>query len=460
LFNNLLIRSKRRWHSDGIFFFYVFNSSKNNRLVMVLHKIIIVGGGAGGLELATQLGNTFSKSKKAEVILIDQNSTHIWKPKLHEIASGSMNAALEETNYLAHAAKHHYKFIRASFIGLNASEKTIQLEISHSIKGEKIQKHTCLHYDTLILAVGSTSNDFGTTGVKEHCYLLDSRQQAEYFHEDFVNKYWDAQHSADHDTLDIAIIGAGATGVELSAELSTAKDTLFKYGLNKIDPKKVHIHLIEAANRILPALPELVAERTTQQLFDLNIEIHTKQRVSAVDATHVHFSDGSKIAAEMVVWSAGIQAPKVIRDLTGFEKDKMQRLKVYATLQTLADPNIFALGDCAHCQPRADEPVLAPRAQVASQQAAFLVNAMKARIQGQALPMFSFADKGSLISLSHRKAVGELMGYVNVQGLLAKAVYVSLYRLHLATIHGYTYTGALTVRDLLTKNFGPKLKLH
>lgn len=425
-----------------------------------LHKIVIVGGGAGGLELATQLGNSLGKNKKAEIILIDQNSTHVWKPKLHEIASGSMNPASEETNYLAHAAQHHYQFIRAEFVGLNATEKTVQLHISHRIKGETIQKDSNLSYDTLILAVGSTSNDFGTQGVKEHCYFLDSRQQAEYFHDDFLNKYWDAQHGNQHDTLDIAIIGAGATGVELSAELSTAKETLFKYGLNKIDPNKVRIHLIEAADRILPALPELIAERTLKQLQDLNIEVHTSQRVSAVDETFVHFSDGHKIAAEMVVWSAGIQAAKVIRELQGFEKDKMHRLKVYATLQTLSDPNIFALGDCAHCQPRADEPVLGPRAQVASQQAAFLANAMKAYIQGQPLPMFHFSDKGSLVSLSHRKAVGELMGYVNVQGLLAKAMYVSLYRLHLATIHGYTYTGALTIRDLLTKNFGPKLKLH
>lgn len=425
-----------------------------------LHKIVIVGGGAGGLELATQLGKTLGKAQKADIILIDQNLTHIWKPKLHEIAAGSMNPATEETNYLAHAAKHHYRFVLAKFINLDPETKQVFLAASHQSKNTDLIQENQLSYDTLILAVGSTSHDFGTKGVKEHCHFIDNRKQAENFHHDLLNVYLDAQHNHTERALNIAIIGAGATGVELAAELISAKDQLFTYGLNQVDPNKVTIRLIEAADRILPALSAEVAKQTTQQLKKMGIEILSQHRVAEVDNRYVHFTDQSRLEAEMVVWAAGIKAPDVIAQLKGFEKDHLHRLKVYATLQTLSHPDIFAFGDCAHCQPSANEPVLGPRAQVASQQASFLVNAMQARIQGKPLPMFKFSEKGALVSLSEHKAVGELLGHVNVQGALAKMMYVSLYRLHLATIHGYTYTGALTIKDILTKNFGPKIKLH
>ncbi|GAA5181404.1 NAD(P)/FAD-dependent oxidoreductase [Acinetobacter kookii] len=430
-----------------------------------LHKIVIVGGGVGGLELATQLGNTLGKSHQAHITLVDQKLTHIWKPLLHEIAAGTLNPHAEETNYFAHAAKHHYEFVLGSFIGIDPNAKQIILETSQrskfqQTKPDQSQKNIHLDYDTLIIAVGSTSNDFNTEGVKQHCHFLDSRKQADVFQQDLLHLYLQAQN---HDTtrvLNIAIIGAGATGIELAAELFQAKETYFKYGLNKIDPNNVHISVIEAADRILPALSETIANHTRHQLEQFGIQVLTQHRVAKVDEDKVYFADGNSIDAELKVWAAGIKAPAVLEKLKGFQKDNIHRLKVYATLQTLSDPNVFALGDCAHCQPTADEPVLGPRAQVASQQASFLVDAMKARIQGKPQPMFKFSDKGSLVSLSHNKAVGELLGQVNVQGLLAKSMYISLYRLHQATIHGYVHAGLLTAKDFVTRKMGPKIKLH
>src|SRR5690606_25656240 len=211
----------------------------------------------------------------------------------------------------------------------------------------------------------------------------------------------------------------------------------------------------------LPAISAKVADTTLQQLKQLGIEVLTQHRVAKVDEEQIHFADGSTLEAEVKVWAAGITAPEVLTQLEGLERDQINRLKVYATLQTTSDPNIFAFGDCAHCQPKADEPVLGPRAQVASQQASFLVNAMKARINGNAyLPMFNFSEKGALVSLSENKAVGELLGEVNVHGFVAKSMYVSLYRLHQATILGYTQAGTLTLKDFITRKISPKIKLH
>ena len=429
------------------------------------HKIIIVGGGAGGLELATQLGNSLGKSSKAEISLIDAKLTHIWKPLLHEIAAGRLNVHQEETNYFAHAAKHYYQFILGRFIDVNRQNKTITVQSEQWAKkaanGDTATSNTLtLEYDTLILAIGSNSNDFNTPGVKQYCHFLDLLEQAQKFQQDLLHLYLDAQHLPDARALNIAIIGAGATGVELAAELVHAKESFYRYGLTKIDPSKVNISVIEAADRILPALNEKTSAHTQQQLEDFGIQVLTNHRVAQVDAEYVYFADGSKLAAEIKVWAAGIKAPDVFNDLTEFKKDRLNRLHVFATLQTTIDPDIFAFGDCAHCQPVADEPPLAPRAQVASQQASFLVRAMKARVAHRALPMFKFSEKGSLVSLSHNTAVGEILGKVNIHGMVAKSMYVSLYRLHQANIHGYTHAGLLTAKDLMTKNIGPKIKLH
>ena len=413
-----------------------------------LHHIVIVGGGAGGLELVTQLGDTLGKSKKAKITLVDQKLTHIWKPLLHEIAAGTMNPSDEETNYYAHAAKHHYEFVLGRFEHLDRDNKTIELSKTQTSKYESNQEQITLHYDTLILAVGSVSNDFNTPGVKEFCHYLDSRQQAEVFQQDLLHLYLDAQNKNIDRELHIAVIGAGATGVELSAELVQAKQNFYKYGLNKINPNNVKITLVEGADRILPALSEKMAEHATQQLQRMKIDVLTGKRVEKVDAEKVYFSDGTSVEAQLKVWAAGIKTPKVIANLAGFEKDRMGRLNVYATLQTQADPNIFAFGDCAHC-------ILD-----ASQQASFLVDAMNARIKGRPQPMFKFADKGSLVSLSENKAVGELLGQVNVQGFVAKSMYVSLYRIHQATIYGYAHAGLLTAKDFVTRKIAPKIKLH
>ena len=423
------------------------------------HHIVIIGGGAGGLELVTQLGDTLGKSNKAKITLVDQKLTHIWKPLLHEIAAGTLNPSDEETNYYAHAAKHHYEFVLGSFEQLDSHTKTIQLRKTQSSKYDQTE-HIHLNYDTLILAVGSVSNDFNTLGVKEYCHFLDSRQQAEVFQQDLLHLYLDAQNKNIERNLHIGIIGAGATGVELAAELVQAKQNFYKYGLNKINPKNGKITLIEGADRILPALSSTMATHSTQQLERMKVDVLTAKRVEKVDAEKIYFNDGTHIDAELKVWAAGIKTPAVIQNLVGFEKDRMGRLDVYATLQTKTDPNIFAFGDCAHCILDAREAALGPRAQVASQQASFLVDAMKARINQKPQPMFVFSDKGSLVSLSKNKAVGELLGQVNVQGFVAKSMYVSLYRLHQATIYGYAHAGLLTAKDFVTRKIAPKIKLH
>lgn len=422
------------------------------------HRIVIVGGGAGGLELATQLGQRIGRKKRIQITLVDANLTHIWKPLLHEIAAGTLNPSNEEVNYFAHAKKNHYKFQLGYLQSVDRDRKEIVL--APLTQGNmKLADERRISYDTLVLSIGSTSNDFGTAGAKEHCHFLDNRAQADAFQRDLLNLYLQAHAMPREKPLNITIIGAGATGVELAAELHQAAQDFHRYGLDGIDPNKVKINVIEAADRILPALSDKVADGALKQLQKYGIQVLTKHRVEKIDADHVYCQDGIVFDANLKVWAAGIKAPAVTQNF-GVSLDRIGRIKVYATLQSIDDSSIFAFGDCAHCQPLANKPVLAPRAQVASQQANFLVDAIIAKVRGRQLPMFQFNDKGSLVSLTQNTAVGELLGNIHVEGLVAKTMYHSLYRVHQAAIYGYTKAGLLTARDLFGKGTAPLVKLH
>jgi NADH dehydrogenase len=429
-----------------------------------LHRIVIVGGGAGGLELATRLGRSLGKRQKAQIILIDASLTHIWKPLLHEVAAGTINSYEDELNYFAHASKHHFEFHLGRMSNIDRKDKRVILEALNNGEGVEIAPERHIRYDTLVVAVGSTSNDFGTAGAKENCIFLDARSQADRFQREFLSLYLQAQarslSESDPQHLNIAIIGAGATGVELAAELHHAAHEFTRYGLTSIDPRNVNITLIEAADRILPGLPPQTSAAAERELKKFGINVLTNRRVTAVTHTSIECDGGISIPANLKVWSAGIKAPDFLNNIAGLETNRINQLVVGATLQTTLDSDIFAMGDCACYIPQGDTRAVPPRAQVANQESILLAKSMKARLNGQALPEFKFMDKGSLVSLSQNNSVGNLMGNINVQGMIARLMYVSLYRLHQVAIHGFFKTGVLMFKDLLARSSGPQLKLH
>src|SRR5581483_6826157 len=216
-----------------------------------LHRIVIVGGGAGGLELATRLGDTLGRRKKALVTLVDQSRTHLWKPLLHQVAAGSMDLNDHELDYLYQAHWHHFRFHLGRMEGLDRRAKEIHLAPTFDDAGREVIPARAVPYDTLVIAVGSTTNDFGTPGAAEHAISLDNPQQAALFHSRLINACLraDAQSTAAAPRqLEIAIIGAGATGVELAAELHNTVREFVAFGLDRIDPERdIKLTLIEAA---------------------------------------------------------------------------------------------------------------------------------------------------------------------------------------------------------------------
>jgi NADH dehydrogenase len=429
-----------------------------------LHRVVIAGGGAAGLELATRLGSRFGKRRKASITLVDRDRTHIWKPLLHEVASGTLNNETDAVEFMAHARAHHYRYRIGEVVGLDRSKGQIHVAPSFDEQGRQIIPPRVLGYDTLVVAVGSVCNDFGTPGAAKNAIALDSAVQAQRFNRDMVNACLRANAQYEPlrpGQLHCAIVGAGATGVELAAELHKTMRDLASYGLDNIDfDKLIRITILEAGRRILPALPEHLSSATAKLLADLGVDIRCGLGVTEVTPEGLRLADGSFLPAELVVWSAGIKAPGFLKELAGLETDPINRLVVHETLQTTRDPNIFAIGDCACCVLPGDSKPLPPRAQTAHQQAAHLVKTIGARLKGKAPPAFHYRDFGSLVSLADYRTFGNIIGGLKIEGLVAKMMYRSLYQMHLRAVHGSAKTAINVIAKILMRRSEPRIKLH
>ena len=224
------------------------------------HRVVVVGGGAAGLELATALGDSLGRRGKADITLIDRTRTHVWKPKLHEIAAGSMDMSAHEVGYRAQSHWHHFRFRVGAMVGLDRERREVQVAPFIDDEGQLVTPERSFGYDTLVMAIGSQSNDFGTPGVSEHAMKLETAADAARFHARVVNACIRAHAQVEPlrpEQLHVAIIGAGATGVELAAELHRTTREMVAYGLDRVDADKdIQVSVIEAAPRVLPALPE------------------------------------------------------------------------------------------------------------------------------------------------------------------------------------------------------------
>jgi len=437
------------------------------------HRIVIVGGGAGGLELATRLGDTLGKRGRAEITLIDRNRTHVWKPKLHEIAAGSMDMSAHEVSYLAQAHWHHFRWRVGAMVGLDRERREVLVAPYVDDEGEQVTPQRVFGYDTLVVSVGSLSNDFGTPGVAEHALKLETAADAQRFRTRVINACIRAHAQGTPlrpEQLKVAIIGAGATGVELAAELHRTTREMVAYGLDRVDADKdIRVSVIEAAPRVLPALPERLSQTTESLLAKLGVQVHTNAKVAEVLPGGVKLADGRLLPAEQVVWAAGVKAPDFLKDIAGLETNRTNQLVVRPTLQSSRDDDVFAIGDCAACVwPQADHGkggMVPPRAQAAHQQASHMVRQIGLRLAGKPMRPYRYRDFGSLVSLGEFSTVGNMMGgliggSLMVEGLFARTMYLSLYKMHELALHGFPKVALDTLARLIVRRTEPHVKLH
>jgi len=426
-------------------------------------RIVVVGGGAGGLPLVTKLGAKLGKYGNADITLVDSSNIHVWKPRFHEVATGAIDADLDAVDYRAHAQLNHYRFEPGTLTQVDTTGQTLTLAPLHDAHGSEVLPERKLSYDYLVLATGSQSNDFGTPGVRDNCLFMDSRAQAERFRERFLNACLHANHESK--PVSVAIVGGGATGVELAAELHHAVSMLNFYGHEHLDRKHLQVDIIEAAPRILPVLTERVSATATKRLEGLGVKVRTGVMVAEATPDALVPKDGDPIKADLLVWAAGVKCPEWLSQIDGLTTNRINQVEVEPTLQAKGQKNVFIIGDAAFLIPEGAERPIPPRAQSAQQMAQHTARSLQRLLMNRDPKPFEYKDHGSLVSLSNYSSVGMLMGNLKggnffVEGWLARLMYVGLYRMHQAALYGWPRTLMLLTAGRFSKLVRPRMKLH
>ncbi len=416
-------------------------------------SIVIIGGGVAGLEAATVIARRTGRGKKhIAVTLVDRDPSHIWKPMLHKIAAGTANTSQQQIAFLAQARAAGFTFQPGELRGLNRGTKTITLAPVLALDGRQLVPERQLNYDVLIIAIGSQANDFGTPGVIENCFMIDSRRQADAFNNELRIRLMQAM--TQNTLLPIAIVGGGATGVELAAELILFAETAVAYGARDL-PSRISVTLIESGPRLLAAFPENISLSTQHKLQTLGIKVMTDARVSAADDTGFKLQDKSRVSATLKVWAAGVKAPEVLQTLDGLEVTQSGQLVVKPSLQTTVDSNIYVIGDCSSLTTSGESRPLPPTAQVAHQQAQHLIRHLITAIEkNAAVPDFQYQNLGSMVSLGDYDAFASLGQFglfrgLSLRGRLAQLSHVMLYRSHQARLYGYWRGSLIWLMDSL-----------
>ncbi|WP_420226708.1 NAD(P)/FAD-dependent oxidoreductase [Pigmentiphaga litoralis] len=429
------------------------------------HRVVIVGGGAGGLELAVRLGRRYGRSN---VILIDSNPFHIWKPSLHEVAAGTLDIHREGLSYAMLGHDSGFQFLIGRVTDVDRAARTVAIDAFVDAKGDPILPARTVPYDTLVLALGSYGNFFNTPGAELHAISLDSTDSAEFFRTELLKAMARAEAFGKEGTrsqVNVVIVGGGATGVELAAELHEAGIRISDYGLSQDSvADELKITLIEGGPRILGPLPERVSEAASALLVERGIQVETSCRVSEVTQHAVRTAD-REFPADLCVWAAGIQAPALLEKL-GLPLTRQHQIQVDDHLAT-SDPNVYALGDCAAAPWAGTDKTVPARAQAAHQQASYLFKVLSARMNNDA-PVaegFRFRDFGSLVSLGHSEGVGSLMGGLSgpnlkVEGWVARIMYSSSHWTHYAAVLGIWGATMRSLARVLTRRSRPRVKLH
>lgn len=392
-------------------------------------QIVVLGGGIAGIEFLVRINKQIDHSRY-ELCLIDKNEFHTWKPMLHTFAAGTASPQEQGMSFLIQAKRHNFTFQPGEVTEVNTDKKEITLAPYIDQHDDEILPQRTVHYDYLVVALGSKANDFNTKGVKEFAYTIDDVGYALEFYNDLKN--YTIQSTLLQKKHHIVIVGAGATGIELAGEVVHVIQQASQYTNRNLE-KYIDITVIQSGDRVLPSFKKRISKSVQQTMDDIGVTTLLSTRVTEVTKDHVVLGSGEVLPADQVVWTTGIKAAEILGDIAIAERSKNLQLIVNSQFQLLNHPDIFVIGDCSFIQGNP----LAPTAQVARQQAIYLSKNLTKIINKETdTPPFVYRDYGSLISVGRYGSFGTFGSSGHIKGVLAHLAHVFLYRNHQMNILG------------------------
>jgi NADH:ubiquinone reductase (non-electrogenic) len=387
-------------------------------------QILILGGGFGGLFTALDLAGT------AEVTLVSDEDHFIFKPMLYEYLSGEVEAWHIAPSYSE--LLDDVRVVRGAVTSIDLDERSVTIE----------GRAAPLTSDALVLALGATTNYWGVEGAEEFSLPFRTIADANHLRRRMTEALDRIQpDAAPQDTraaLTFAVVGGGASGVELATKMSDLLRDAVKRRALRGEPR---VLIIEMTDRLVPGMGNEIREHVERELAEQRIEIHTQTRVARVGPkvlTLEHNGRESDIEVAAVVWVAGVRMNPLIENLE-VEKDKRGLIIVEPTLQVRNHPNVFTLGDIASYPDV--PPTLAGTAQLALQQAHLCARNVRASLTGDELKTKHFVELGEALSLGTEHAAvlsaGKVMG-----GPLARQARYAMYTARLPTWHHRLRVGA------------------
>ncbi|KTR04444.1 NADH dehydrogenase [Aureimonas ureilytica] len=421
-------------------------------------RIVILGGGSGGLELASQLAG----KGELEVVLVDRELAHLWKPRLHEFAAGTVSSSLAEMSFYMLGHLRGFRFEQGEVSALDHDRREIVLAAIPGKDGTTAARERRIPYDVCVVALGGVVPDFGTTGVKEFAVRLDTKSDADHFRDRFIAAMIEARESGE--PAEVVIVGSGATGTELAAHLRRSERGFFDQSTAERRRKLLGITILEAAPEIMPGAEPELRQQLAERLRRLDIKTVTDVNVSRIEVDAVSSKSGERWPCDLAVWAAGLVGNPILKRLGRFEIDNRGRIVVDQTLRSSLDEHVYAMGDAASLTPPGADKPLPPTAQAASQQADYLVEVLPLIARGEPVEPFRYADKGRIVSLGRAGTVG-MIGFGKkddflIHGHFATAAYNALQRQHQWRVLGRLRGTVSIAADMISPTKGPALKLH
>jgi NADH dehydrogenase len=390
------------------------------------HNVIIIGGGFGGLRAAQAL-----QRAPVDVTLIDKRNFHLFQPLLYQVATGSLSPGeIAAPLRSVLSRQENARVLLGDVVDIDPASKTVGLAGG-----------TRLPYDSLIVAAGAQSSYYGHDAWREWAPSLKSVEEALSVRHKIYYAFEVAERLSDpaqrRAWLTFAIVGAGATGVEIAGAIAEIARQTLKHDFRSIRPEEAQIVLMDGAPRVLPPFPEKLSQKAARSLARLGVQVRTGVIVKDVDQEGLTFEgpDGVvRLDARTVIWAGGVSVTPLARTLaerTQAETDKSGRIKVGPDLTIAGHPDVYVVGDCAlSIDARSGQP-LGGVAQVAMQQGAYAAHAIVRKLRGQrALPPFKYFDKGNLAVIGRWAAVANAFG-VQLWGLPAWIVWAFIHLLYL-----------------------------